>query len=71
MKLTLREAKWVARLRGIAPDDLLYPWIGKLARGEQVYRLLGREEIYTAYLDIDIVFLMENVIWSTHEVEVL
>jgi len=69
MTLTIREAQWVARLRGIAPDDLLFLWAIRYARREQVCRLLGREEIYTADLDIDIVFPTGRVSWTPHGAE--
>ena len=70
MTLTIREAQWVARLRGIATDDLLYSLAVRYAGREQVCQLLGREEIHTADLDIVSVFSMINVGWSPHDTEV-
>jgi len=69
MTLTIREAKWVARLRAIAPDDFLYSWAARYAIREQVCRLLGREEIYTADLDLIIAFPAIKVSWAPHEAE--
>jgi len=70
MTLTIREAQWVARLRGIVPDDIIYSRAIKYARREQVCQLLGREEIYTTDLDIFSVFYMANEGWSPHDTEV-
>ena len=70
MTLTIREAQWVARLRGVTPDDLLYSLAVRYARREQVCQLLGREEIYTTDLDIGSVFPMINDGWSPHDTEV-
>ena len=70
MTLTIREAQWVARLRGVTTDDLLYSLAVSYARREHVCQLLGREEIYTADLDIVSVFPMTNVMWSPYDTEV-
>lgn len=67
MTLTIREAQWVTRLKGIAADNLLYSWAVRYAIREQVCRLLGRKETYTADLDIDIVFPAIKVDWAPHE----
>ena len=69
LTLTIREAQWVTRLKGIAADNLLYSWAVRYAIREQVCRLLGREETYTADLDIYIVFPAMKVDWAPHEAE--
>ena len=56
MTLTIREAQWVTRLKGIAADDLLFLWAIRYARREQVCRLLGQEKVSTTDLDMRIIF---------------
>jgi len=68
--LTIREAQWVTRLRGIVPDDQLFSWAVRYAGREQVCSLLGREETYTVDLDLMLGYSRMHVNWSTNREEI-
>jgi hypothetical protein len=56
MTFTIREAQWVARLRGLVPFPQLYSYAVRYALRERVCLLMGWEKVSTTDLDRDIVF---------------